>query len=186
MSAYLLIAYNIEFDAFYEDEKMEDVVKVVSHMEHQNGEPYQNLVAPYVLAPIAMEGISGVENYTRYCIEGGSVSNGEDAFTEAVGFADSSFFELAEFNMLYGSIESFKDQKSIMLSEKLAKKYFADEDPTDQILILEFRGKKHTQKNVGRGQDGMLELRCLLGPLSNCLFCANAIAAGANVDIRSC
>ncbi|MCK5470893.1 MAG: hypothetical protein KAI99_20365, partial [Cyclobacteriaceae bacterium] len=46
MSAYLLIAFNIEFDSFFDDSKTENMVSILTHLEHQNGEPYQNLVAP--------------------------------------------------------------------------------------------------------------------------------------------
>lgn len=73
MSAYLLIAYNIEFDSFFDDSKTENTVKVMTHLEHQNGEPYQNLVAPIVMVPIAIEGISGIKRCSRYYSDGGSI-----------------------------------------------------------------------------------------------------------------
>ena len=143
MAAYLLIAYNVEFDSFFDDSKTQNIVKVMTHLEHQNGEHYQNLVAPIVMPPIANEGISGIKRYTRICSDGGSIGDGKDkVFSEQISFADSTFFEMFDFNLLQGTYTNFKNPKSIFLSDKLAKKLFADEDPLDKTLILNFRNKE--------------------------------------------
>ena len=81
MAAYLLIAYNVEFDSFFDDEKTENIAKVMTHLEHQNGEHYQNLVAPIVMGPIAAEGISGIKRYTRFVSDGGSIGDGDKVFS---------------------------------------------------------------------------------------------------------
>ena len=47
-----------------------------------------------------------------------------------------------DFNLLRGSYENFRNQKSIFLSDKLAKKLFADDDPIDKTLILNIRNKE--------------------------------------------
>lgn len=142
MSAYLLIAFNIEFDSFFDDSKTENTVKILTHLEHQNGEPYQNLVAPMVMTPIAAEGISGIKRYTRFCNSDGSIGDGDKVFSEQINFADSTFFEMFDFNLLIGSYTNFNSQKSIFLSDKLAKKLFADDDPIDKTLILNIRNKE--------------------------------------------
>ncbi|MCK5368120.1 MAG: ABC transporter permease [Cyclobacteriaceae bacterium] len=142
MSAYLLIAFNIEFDSFFDDSKTENMVSVLTHLEHQNGEHYQNLVAPLVMTPIAADGISGIKRYTRFCNDGGSIGDGENVFSERINFADGNFFEMFDFNLLQGSYQNFKNQKSIFLSDKLAKKLFAEDDPIDKTLILNIRNKE--------------------------------------------
>jgi putative ABC transport system permease protein len=142
MAAYLLIAYNVEFDSFFDAEKTKNIAKVMTHLEHQNGEPYQNLVAPVVMGPIAAEGISGVKRYTRFVNDGGSIGDGDKVFSQGVNFADSNFFSMFDFNLLAGSYQNFKNQQSIFLSDKLAKKLFADEDPIDKTLVLNIRNKE--------------------------------------------
>lgn len=142
MAAYLLIAYNVEFDSFFDEEKTKNVAKVMTHLEHQNGEHYQNLVAPIVMGPIAAEGISGVKRYTRFISDGGSIGDGDRVFSQGVNFADSNFFNMFDFNLLAGSFQNFKSHKSIFLSDKLAKKLFADEDPIDKTLVLNIRNKE--------------------------------------------
>ena len=141
MAAYLLIAFNIEFDSFFDDSKTQNIVKVMTHLEHQNGEPYQNLVAPLVMGPIATEGISGVKNFTRFGGYGGSMGRGDKVFSEKFRFADSSFFNMFEFNLLKGSFRNFENKQSIFLSDELARKYFMDEDPINKSLTISLRGR---------------------------------------------
>ncbi len=143
MAAYLLIAFNTEFDSVYDDAKTTNIVKVMTHLEHQNGEPYQNLVAPLVMGPIASEGISGVKHFTRFGGDGGSMGRGEKVFSESINFTDSSFFDMFDFELKKGSFQNFKNQQSIFLSEELAEKYFVDEDPINKTLTLNLRGREH-------------------------------------------
>ena len=46
MTAYLLIAYNIEFDEYFNDDQVQNVVKIVHHFETSNGNPDKELVIP--------------------------------------------------------------------------------------------------------------------------------------------
>lgn len=143
LSAYLLIAYNIEFNNAFNEDRTVNTVKVMSHMEHQNGNEFQNLVAPLVMGPIAAEDITGIKNFTRLCSDGGSISDGDEAFSERVNFADSSFFDMFDIPLLYGSYEYFKEPNAIYLSEALSTKLFADENPTGKALTVEFRNKEY-------------------------------------------
>lgn len=142
MAAYLLIAFNVEFDSVYDDSSTANVTKVLTHLEHQNGEPYQNLVAPLVMGPIASEGISGVKQFTRYRSDGGSMQNEDRVFSENISFADGSFFEMFPFNIINGTTRNFENQQSIFLSEELARKYFVDEDPINKSITLNIRGQE--------------------------------------------
>lgn len=142
MAAYLLIAFNVEFNSFFDESKNRNITKLLTHLEHQNGEPYKNLVAPLVMGPIATESISGIKRYSRFVQNGGSIGEAEKVFSESLNFADSTFFEMFEFNILQGSVTNFKNQKSIFLSDKLAKKLFADEDPINKTLVLNIRNKQ--------------------------------------------
>lgn len=62
----------------------------------------------------------------------------ELAFTEEDIFvADSNFFDFFSFRLIEGNPETvLKNPNSIVLTEKLAKKYFADESALGQTLIL--------------------------------------------------
>ena len=55
MTGYLLIAYNIEFDEYFNDSEVHNVVKMVHHFETANREPNKELVIPIAMGPQAMQ-----------------------------------------------------------------------------------------------------------------------------------
>src|SRR6188768_774437 len=87
MTAYLLVAYNIEFDATIDKEKVKNVVKVIHHRKDTNGDDFKELVAPISLGPAVMEDLSGVKKFSRFCSDGGYLTYGEKGFYETIFFA---------------------------------------------------------------------------------------------------
>jgi putative ABC transport system permease protein len=143
MTAYLLIAYNIEFDDYFNDEQVEHIVKVVHHLETSEGGNDQSLVCPMVMAPQAKQEISGIKDFTRFYNESGIMSYDKYAFHENIRFADRSFLKMFPLALKHGSHKNFEDEKFIFLSEHLAKKYFAEKDPVGETMSVEFNGKKY-------------------------------------------
>jgi putative ABC transport system permease protein len=143
MTAYLLIAYNIEFDDYFNDRHVENVVKVMHHYKTSARKNEQELVCPSDLAPAAAREIAGIEGFTRYAHQAGIVSVGENSFQESIRFADSSFFRMFDLELLKGSTRNFYQQQSIFLSELTAAKYFGNEDPVGKTLRIDFPGKTY-------------------------------------------
>ncbi|MBI1769571.1 MAG: ABC transporter permease [Bacteroidetes bacterium] len=143
ITAYLLIAYNIEFDDYFNDRHVENTVKVMHHYQTATESNEQELVCPTALAPAAVKEISGIEDFTRYGHQSGVVSMGENAFEESIRFADVSFFKMFDLDLLKGSPKNFEDRQSIFLSEAMATKYFAHEDPIGKTLSVDFFGKRY-------------------------------------------
>jgi ABC-type antimicrobial peptide transport system permease subunit len=119
------------------------MTKVISHFEYQDGRPYQNMVAPTVMAPIVAEEIAGIEGFTRFVRDGGSINYKDKTFSESVSFADSTFFDMFEFQLRSGATSNFKNKESIFLTLDLANKYFDDANPIGQIMTFELRNKKY-------------------------------------------
>jgi putative ABC transport system permease protein len=72
-----------------------------------------------------------VESFVKVCPAEGIFVVNEESFSEKSGmYADSLFFDVFNFEFLYGSKETaFNDLYSIVLTESLARKYFGDENP---------------------------------------------------------
>src|SRR5687768_4519454 len=51
MTAYLLVAYNIEFDTVVDQDRVKNIVKVLHHRKNSNEDPFKELVAPMALGP---------------------------------------------------------------------------------------------------------------------------------------
>lgn len=136
ITAYLLLAFNIEFDNFHDDKKVANIFTVHTLSTEKDGRHVRDNQAPIVMAPIAADEIPGIDKYVRFLYGGGALSYKDKAFNEGIAFTDSSFFDMFDYPLLKGSHKSFKEKNSIFLSEKLAKKYFGDEDPVGKIMVL--------------------------------------------------
>ncbi len=144
LAAYLLVAYDLEFDDYFPESKVRSVTKVMHRLRQPDGEEYQQLVAPVVMAPLAAQQIAGIKQFTRYCSERGYMSYGGEAFAENIFFADSAFFDMFELGLKSGSARNFRNINSIFISERLALKYFGEADPVGRSMDIEMRNKKHT------------------------------------------
>ncbi|HEV8515816.1 MAG TPA: FtsX-like permease family protein [Cyclobacteriaceae bacterium] len=149
IAAYLILAFNVEFDDFHADKKVERIFKIHAHFKEKDGKITQSNNAPMVLPPIGVPGIAGIERYTRYLSDAGYMRYGDKAFSEQISFADSTFFEMFDFPLLSGNQKAFKNKHSIFLSEELAKKYFADEEAVGKILVLNFQNEFQVEAIVG-------------------------------------
>lgn len=149
ITAYLLLAFNIEFDNFHDDEKVSHVFKIHTLSTEKSGKKVTDNQAPLVMAPIVADEIAGIERYARFLYGGGALSYKDKAFNEGIAFTDSSFFDLFDYPLLKGSHKSFKEKNSIFLSEEMAKKYFGDEDPVGKIMVLSSVNDSEIEMLVG-------------------------------------
>ncbi|MBA4055794.1 MAG: hypothetical protein C0490_13845, partial [Marivirga sp.] len=141
MAAYLLVAYNIEFDATVDQDKVKNIVKVLHHRKDTNGDNFKELVAPISLGPAAINDIAGITEFSRFCSDGGYLSYGEKGFHETIFFADSAFMSMFAPELVKGSYKSFNDKNSIFISEKYAIRYFGDEDPIGKEMAVSINNK---------------------------------------------
>lgn len=149
IAAYLILAFNIEFDDFHSDKKVERIFTVHTKIQEKDGKITINNNAPMALPVIAAPQISGIERYTRFVRDGGYMRYGDKAFSEGIAFADSTFFDMFEYPLLSGDHKFFKDKYSIFLSEELAKKYFGDEEAVGKMLTLNFANEIEIEVIVG-------------------------------------
>lgn len=153
ITSYIIVAYNIEFDRFHDDDKVKNVYRVHSHFHERDGTTLQTIMAPYTLGPAAAQDIAGVEKYMRFISGGGYMRSGENAFSENIAFVDSTFFSMFEFPLISGRHESLRDKHSIYLTEEMAKKYFGEEEALGKTMVLNFMNDKEVQVVVA----GVLE-----------------------------
>ncbi len=142
---YMLYAYNLEFDTFFED--TEDVYRVHSIGE-SNGMQRRSEITPLAIDDKLRTEISGIEALSSYYAYTTTVKQ-EGAFSEHyIGFASSDFFEIFEMPLKYGSLSSFEDQPTIYIKDYVAKKYFGSGNPLGQSLTLYF-GTEKLEVTVG-------------------------------------
>jgi putative ABC transport system permease protein len=96
--------------------------------------------APPALGPALKNDYPEILNATRYTPPWTEflVRCGDKSFTEEIGFADPEFYEMFSFPFIQGNRQSpYESTYSLVMTEKMAKKYFGDEPATGKILTLD-------------------------------------------------
>jgi TM2 domain-containing membrane protein YozV len=102
ITAYLLLAFNIEFDNYHDDKKVANIFKIHTLSTEKDGKHVADNQAPIVMAPIAADEIAGIEKYARFLYGGGALSYKDKAFNEGIAFTDSAFFDMFDYPLAKG------------------------------------------------------------------------------------
>jgi putative ABC transport system permease protein len=125
------------YDRFYKNK--DDIAQVYSKMLYSSGDSRIHTGSYYPLAKVLKEECPEVIDAVRYeFVTGVSLSHGEKRYTnDGVGLADPSFFDVFTFPFIKGNPElALAENYSVVLTEKMAKKYFGSDDPMGQMLTL--------------------------------------------------
>jgi putative ABC transport system permease protein len=107
-----------------------------------------------MLGPAVKSEIPGIINETDYSPLPESfkpfVQYKEKGFEENLALTDSRFFEVFSFKFIEGNhLTALSDPNSIVITEKIAKKYFGNSEPLGKSFTLTFLGIKKTVKVTG-------------------------------------
>jgi len=133
----LWVQDELSFDRFHEN-----VASIYRIEEDQfySGERYHVTVTPHPSGPVWRERIPEIIDQTRINrLPRLLFRTGDNVFFESsVVAADSGLFKIFTLPFLNGDPETaLRDPHSIVLSEKLAEKYFGDTNPLGQTITLE-------------------------------------------------
>lgn len=134
----LWITHELSYDQFHKNAKQ--IYR--GSMEYGfGGSVAKTSVSPNALLP-ALKNFPEVEEGVRvfnlsawnpFIVKNGDVLFQEDHFY----FADSSFFKIFSYKLLKGNPDKvLTEPYSVILTEKIAKKYFGDEDPIGKTLTI--------------------------------------------------
>ncbi|MFC2098819.1 ABC transporter permease [Bacteroidota bacterium] len=132
----LFIIYENSFDKFHE--KSDRIARVTIDGQFAD----TKLLGAYTAVPTGpafFEEIPEVVNFTRIEIwDNVIIQQGDRTFLENDFFwADSGFFEIFSFPLISGNPSTVLDEpRTMVLSEKMAKKYFGDENPMGRVLSV--------------------------------------------------
>ncbi len=146
LTAYTFVAYNLEFDTYFAD--TQDIYRVQRTLGGDQASEGVGEYVPMPLAATAAEGISGVEAATQVLTASELLRDGENVFSERIGFVSTNFFEFLDYQTKFGETSSFSDNK-IVIGERLANKFFRDENPVGQVLTLRFGDGQEVPLTVG-------------------------------------
>ena len=136
--AYVNLDYYSKWDKSFGN--TENIYRVQFIREFQNSiERYG--ASPMPLRSFVQQNMKGISQTSRYHSTYGDIRIGDEVFGTQMAFADSSFFDLFEFELKYGSFQNFGDRSKIFISDEVALKYFNKEDAVDEPVTQIILGK---------------------------------------------
>lgn len=145
---FLYIQDEVSYDKFHT--KSDRIYRMVEHFESE-GVGEHSASQPFPVGPTLKNDFPRqVESYVRlFNFQSPTLALAnkaqDKAFNESrIFFADSTFFDVFDFELINGDKETALDEpNSILLTETMAKKYFDKEDPIGKFL--EFQGNQNLQ-----------------------------------------
>ncbi len=113
-----------------------DRIALVEHVVLRDEAEQTWGTAPLPLGPALEADLPQVERSARLVWERGDVRTDEYAFTERIGFADPSFFDVFTFPLQAGTPNALATRDQVILSDEAARKYFRDDDPLGRSLAI--------------------------------------------------
>ncbi len=173
----LYLQKELTYDKMYSNA---DNIYRISHLSHNSGRSYG--FAPVGMVPHLIETMDAVSDGTRIfkyrraipiTVEKPRVSFNEPRF----GWADPSFFQLFDLQIVAGSDQGLKRPNVVMINETTAKKYFGDHDPIGQLLV--FNWSEETKLEVvGVFEDFPSNTSFQLDLISNIETCKHTMWSG--------
>nr|WP_320118437.1 ABC transporter permease [uncultured Marinifilum sp.] len=125
------VEYELGFDKYHKD--IDQIYSVYENQKYADGDIFSVYSTPSPLAKSIKHNFDQIEYSTRMVSSWGQLAltaNGNSYVEKGGKLVDSDFFKIFTFSILKGdSINVLSNNKSIVLTEKLAKKYFGDIDP---------------------------------------------------------
>jgi putative ABC transport system permease protein len=123
--------YAFSFDNFHT--KQDHVYRALSYKKDAEG---LKGIFPMAAVQLAKNEFPGIKETARYEYRRVNVKyDTSETFSEQVHFTDAAFFDIFDFPLIAGNAD-LNDRNAVLLTEKVAKKYFGSQDPIGKTLTL--------------------------------------------------
>ncbi len=119
------------FDDFHKDGN-----KIYRALSYKEGTDGVKGVFPMAIVKQAKSEFAGISEAVRYDSRGLNIRyDKNDPFAEQAHFTDPSFFDLFNFPLVAGT-NNITDKKAVLITERIAKKYFGNQSAVGKSLIF--------------------------------------------------
>jgi putative ABC transport system permease protein len=113
-------------------------VFLTTFFANREGQLQQYGQTPRALGEMLRSDFAHIKKVCRVDDKSVVVKNGDNVFHERVRLVDPEFLEMFTFPLELGTSQSLRDINSIILSEEMAIKYFGDQNPIGQLMLIKF------------------------------------------------
>ena len=132
--------FNYEFDRTH---KNFDSIYRVTSFRDMKGREQEYGTTPASLGLIIKKEIPGIERAARLMRTNSPVKLGTELYASQISYVDPDFLEIFTFPPVMGDIKSIASQANVLVSRKMAKKLFGNENPLGKtISIINDGGKE--------------------------------------------
>ena len=130
---WIWVINELSYDKFHK--KGDRIYRLIQDMDFK--EPVSWAINQGPLGPALVKDFPEIEEFTRYKFSRRILETSKSRFREPGAYVDPGFFKIFSIKVLHKmSDEPFKDNRSILLSKKLANKYFPDKNPLGKEINL--------------------------------------------------
>jgi putative ABC transport system permease protein len=105
---------------------------------------------PLPMGPVLENRFPEIERVVRMSSSNGLVRRDDIVFEESITFVDSTFFEMFSFPLVRGEAASVLNTPgSVVITWDMAKKYFGNESPVGQELVVKLQNKEKVYTVTG-------------------------------------
>jgi len=137
--AYLNFQFSQSFDSYHVNK---DKIYRLNSYKIINNQREDWAITPLPLASALKENISGVEDYTRIRRGTGIFRYDEKVFNEVFHYVDKDFFKMFTFPLKYGDKNNLLNKDGIVITSKIAEKYFGNINPVGKRISVTVENKK--------------------------------------------
>jgi putative ABC transport system permease protein len=123
--AYINFDFSNSFDAIHRNAR--DIYRL-NLKYYSNGELIKSGIAPLPLYSLTKDNIPEVKNIVRYGEEKITLRSDTKSFGVNIAFTDPEFLDMFGFQFLHGNPSVLSDKTTMILTEKIARKYFGKTD----------------------------------------------------------
>ncbi len=133
---FLWVNDELEYDYFHANASR--LYRVMENQKYTDGRIYTFAATPGPMAPFIKEKYPEIEKATRFTWEVNNLMQVDDkTFYEMGRYVDQDFVEMFTFPFVKGNMATaLKDKNSVVITEKMAKKYFGDQEPIGKVLLM--------------------------------------------------
>ncbi len=146
ISIFIFTDIQLSMDNFHS--KADRIYQITNYVDQDGNENLWS-DSPMMLGPALKADHPSVEEFARMEFRSAVVKYKSEVFDELAVFTDPAFFKMFDFDMITGNRDVLSNKTNVVISKKVAVKYFNDEDPIGKELSFKFMNGEIKRLVVG-------------------------------------